>query len=178
MKRFARSSRRPPGRSGDASTCGRAVLRAHQLRSIGGCGTHATEHLDRLRAERVRKDVCELAEWHLQYLQCGGPIQANHGIVRQEKAGNLRWLLPNGFSGCRDVNMWTKDHPAHWHDYLRTAWGADHYEHLRRVAISGAKPDYDAALAALSCARGRRSGDPGGNAERSAMAREDDREDA
>ena len=120
---------------------------------IGRCGTHADEHLDRLVRSLVINPIwqherhCPIYAWHRDLFPCGGPVQLNHGIPREYRL--VRWDLDNVMAGCRDVNLWASRHPEEWGQMLRDWWGEEKYERLRRLAISGVKPDYAAILKKL-----------------------------
>lgn len=115
----------------------------------GWCVKHARRKADALWSAKVRKDHCELAEWHRSLgVQCGGPIVACHGFGRSY--GATRWLLINGFSGCSGINNWTESHPLEWTDYLKEAWGETVYEELRQKAVGPYEVDLSAVLADLA----------------------------
>ena len=129
---------------------------------IERCGTHADEHLLKLRRAFVVKDHCELYKWHRPGgplgdagFECMGPLQDNHGFDRGYKRGNLRWDPRYGFSGCASANFYAKFHREEWHDFLRSEWGEKEYERLRQITVRGPRPDHEEALAMLS---GRKEG--------------------
>jgi hypothetical protein len=115
---------------------------------IGRCTTHAKEHLDALmRSIVVTSDECEAAAWHKDLFACGGPIQVNHGVERERLL--TRWRLDNVLAGCQSLNVWAFHHRREWDRMLKDWWGVEKFNELEDLALSGAKPDYEAAEAAL-----------------------------
>jgi hypothetical protein len=114
---------------------------------IGRCTTHAKGHLDVLLRSVVVTGRCEIAAWHRGLFPCKGEAQVNHGIEREYLL--TRWLVENCESGCEAMNVWAHYHKREWDRMLKDWWGVQKFNRLEDLALSGAKPDYEAAEAAL-----------------------------
>lgn len=112
---------------------------------IGKCKKHADWYLDQLRANRIRKEHCEIEHrderWVGTPFPCSGPIQDNHGIPRGKM--RVRWLLENGLSGCAGVNIWAHQNKNDWIAYLIRHWGAEKFARIMELSVSGPLPDYE-----------------------------------
>lgn len=110
-------------------------------RAIMRCATHAVWELDSLWGRLVRaKGRCEV---------CGKTdgLQAAHGFSR--RYGGTRWVLLNGFALCNGCHVRFTHDPLGWDAILRERWGEAPYEELRRLALSGGRPDYELTYATL-----------------------------
>ena len=114
---------------------------------LARCRKHRDHHLDDLWRTRVGEG-CELLILHQQHgFPCRGPIQAGHGLDRDEKP--VRWVLLNRFWSCSAANKWAYENKRRWFVYVRAALGANVYEHLETLADQKWQPDYPAIEAEL-----------------------------
>jgi hypothetical protein len=132
-------------------------VRCHRpRRALMRCATHAVRELDSLWARLVRaKSRCEAVGWFFKSdkwngrltTQCGGNLQAAHGFSR--RYGATRWNLLNGFALCAGHHRWFTSSPLEWEVFMRERLGELIYEEMRRLALSGGRPDYEQAYATL-----------------------------
>lgn len=69
---------------------------------------------------------------HGKIHECGGWLEAMHGIPRGYYG--TRWLLDNGFCGCRDLHHYFSRRKEEWAFQLSIEWGAEKFKTLWDIA--------------------------------------------
>jgi hypothetical protein len=137
--------KRPPKPRKRIARTGKPKTRATKHRSL-------VKACDKLWGELVRaKGVCVI-QWFDCSHQCGGPLQAMHGLSRRYHG--TRWDIANGFCGCRSGHMRYTKEPMAWTRWLIERWGLVGYDAMWAKAQAGKPKDMNAVLAALQARKG------------------------
>lgn len=64
--------------------------------------------------------------------ECGGPLEAMHGIPRGYYG--TRWSPENGFAGCRDLHHYFSRRKEEWSFQLAVEWGDDMFRTMWEIA--------------------------------------------
>ena len=98
---------------------------------------------DQLFSQLVRSGgVCESSRpEHSPRLQCA------HGFSRRYRA--VRWDRRNAWCLCEKCHQFYTAHPIEWTDWMIERLGAEGYEELRQLALSGERPDFPSLIAFL-----------------------------
>ena len=81
--------------------------------------------------------------------QCGSRewLQCAHGFSRRYRA--VRFDERNAWALCRSCHVFFTHRPLEWDGWMRKAMGAELYEEVRTLALTGPKPDLGAEVVRL-----------------------------